>query len=238
MQSGPFWLRLRARGIDQMPATGRLGADNLTRLAERSLANAQLASAPVYGKPALPIIRVSFADDARFSSLSSNSFMGGEAQGNEIVIRLGMDEVMQRVMTHEWVHILQQIEYDSGRFPRWLLEGYAESATSSARSTAWSARAIETRGLSRAFDRGVFSTIISWGRGAASGPQESDNYQLSHLAVDFLRFGNFPAAETRLAALHAAIDGRVPDRQAIQEIYGMSLQELDRALVEWLNPAD
>ncbi|MEL6740082.1 MAG: hypothetical protein AAFP26_05445, partial [Planctomycetota bacterium] len=238
VRSGPFWLRVRIRGVDEIPLSGRLGVDNLTRLAEQTLAQAQLSAAPVYSKPELPIIRVSFADDTRFSSLASNSFMGGEAQGNEIVIRVADEIAMQRVLVHEWVHILQSMEYESGRMPRWLLEGYAESATASARSTSWSNSLVERRELGEAVSRGVFSRLASWGRGAASSPQESDNYALSHLAVDFLRFGNFPAAETRLAALHAAIDGRKPDRQALQEIYGMTLPELDRALIEWLNPED
>ena len=237
-ETGPFWIRVLIYGVDEVSVSGRLGLDTLTRLGEKTLEQAKRRASAVYGQPYVPIIRLSFTDDNQFSSVAGNSFMGGEAQGNEIVVRIADDIAMVHFLTHVWEHIFQQILYEAIRLPRWLLEGYAESATRSDKSSVWTAEMISERELGRAFERGVFRTLASWGRGAASSPQESDNYALSHLAVDFLRFGNFPAAETRLAALHAAIDGRKPDRQALQEIYGMTLPELDRALVEWLNPED
>jgi len=51
--------------------------------------------------------------------------------------------------------------------------------------------------------------------------------------LDYLRFGGIPASEQRLFALMGQLNRGKQPRQAIESVYGVSLEKLDADLSQW-----
>jgi hypothetical protein len=214
------------------PSTNAQLDPDLPAALEAAALTAQTNAATVLGKVHMAPIRLYIADQRGFASLASNTYMGGQAEVNRIILRLGETHEMRQVMTHEYVHILHAATHE--RQPRWLSEGFAESIAAGTRPEPWTTDSIRILNLDRAVAEGVFTRLIGWSDSASNDAREGENYRLAHVAVDFLRYGPFPAADTRLALLMASYSQGRNDRDVFATWYGMDAKALDLALRAWL----
>jgi hypothetical protein len=212
-------------------ATGnRLPDEGLPALLADTAAKAAERAAPVLGVVYLPPLRVYLADDRGFASLASNSYMGGQAEVNQLILRLGTEEQVRQTMAHEWIHMLHQAVFD--KTPRWLAEGVAQSLSSEERASV--PVTVRRFALQDMIDKGIFTQLLTWQSGASSDSRESSNYAAAMLAVDFLRLGPFTAGDTRLNLLLGHISRGRGERDALERVYGMSTRDLDEAFRDWV----
>ncbi len=208
--------------------TGAEVIEILSRAAEQ----ARDSAASVLGKVHMAPVRLYLADHRAFSSLASNSYMGGQAEVNRVILRIGQTSQMRQVMTHEYVHIVHSAMFE--RQPRWLSEGFAESVAAGSRPEPWDRERVRLLDIEKGVSDGVFSRLTGWSASASNDAREGENYRLSHLAVDFLRRGPFPAGDTRLGLLMASYSSGRNDRDAMTSAYGMDARQLDAAIRAWL----
>lgn len=201
---------------------------SIPRAFTSAIARTRAAAAPVLGVVYPAPFRVYVADDTGFASLAGNTYMGGQSEVNKVFLRHESLNRMDPTFAHEYVHVLHQAMYENQ--PRWLAEGLAESISTSTQR--WSSHRLVTLGIDQAANDGVFSRLLSWGS-ISSDARESENYRLSHLAVDFLRFGPYPAGETRLHLLMASISQGRGERQALADFYA-DPGTLDDQVRAWL----
>lgn len=189
----------------------------------------QAASMVLGGVQPAPF-RVYVADYDAFASLASNTYMEGQSSINKVYIRLQAIREMDAVFAHEYVHVLHQAMYEDQ--PRWLSEGLADSVAFP--GTRWSlAQLSHVADAAQVVEAGVFTRLLSWAHGASSDRRENQNYDLSYMAVDFLRFGPYPAGDTRLNLVMSAISQGRGERQALAQYYADVLT-LDAQLRDWL----
>lgn len=225
-----FLIMFRAKDFSPMNAKGETPWPKFAEMMDGAAERSVQAAKPVLGLVPMPPIRLYIADDRAFAGLAGiPTGFGGSSKGNEIVLRLGLPTVMAGVMRHEYIHAIHHTVFVDQ--PRWISEGLAESLTRSAERTGWDQRSAKR--LSEYIEDGAVTTVIAWKRGAVSGPKEGDMYALSHLVVDFLRFGPFSASNARLAALMGRLARGEPAPKAIEELYGKPRQ-LDQDLRWWL----
>lgn len=201
-----------------------------------SAAEAALRGAePMFGRMHLPVLDLVFADDQTIAS-EGGTTRGyyGFAIGPKIVMRFTDFEAARTVLAHELIHVIHSSMYE--RQPRWLSEGIANSLTLSQR------RSIFTSELGMRVDPRAVE-LITCGRGVTSALNWTDSgetgsdrhwYDLSHMVVDYLRFGGFAESETRLALLAGRLARGETGTNVVPQIWGRSLKELDRGLQEWL----
>lgn len=218
---GIFDLTVRNQETDN-----ELPDESLPGRLQSAAAQAAQRAEPVLGKVYLPPIRVYLADHRGFSSLSSNSFMGGQTRVNQVYLRLVEPRALEAVMAHEWIHVLHAALFD--KTPRWLAEGVAESLSSTA-NTVDSAAVARAR-AGEAIEKGLFTQLLTWRSGASSDSREADNYALAKLGIDFLRFGPFTAGDVRLNLLLGHISRGRGERDALEQAFGMSIRDLDQAI--------
>src|SRR5205823_4476515 len=116
----------------------------------------------------------------------------------------------------------------------WLLEGLAVSITGSPRATSWTKQRAIASGVAAALQRGGVSEVTKWLGGAQTSNDESRQYALSGLVLDYLRFGTLPPREQRLFALMGELDRGTPPERAIPSAYGAPMSYLDADLVRWV----
>ncbi|GAB4387199.1 MAG: hypothetical protein Kow0022_18620 [Phycisphaerales bacterium] len=218
-----FDLAFRLQNADPPfdPRTARLFGSIITQTRD--------AAGPVLGVVYPAPFRVYIADDTGFAALAGNTYMGGQSEINKVILRHGPADRMAAVFAHEYVHILHQAVYENQ--PRWLSEGLADSISTP--PSPWNVQRLSALGIAQPADEGVFTRLLTWAQGASSDAREAENYRLSHLAVDFLRFGPFPAGDTRLHLLMAAISQGRGERQALADYYA-DPATLDDQLRRWL----
>lgn len=210
----------------------QLPDEDLPRALEEAAVAAATSAEPVFGRVYLPPVRVYLADDRGFASLASNSYMGGQAEVNQLFLRIGTNREVAANMAHEWIHILHSALFD--KTPRWLAEGTAESVSSTTHDL--TPPALQRAGIENdVLAKGVFTTLLSWQSGASSDSREAVNYALSKAAIDFLRFGPFTAGDTRLNLLFGHISRGRGERDALEQVYGLPVRELDQAFRDWVS---
>lgn len=195
-----------------------------------AIEQARESAAPVLGRVYVAPIRVYIADARGFSSLAGNSYMAGKAEVNKLYVLYDSVQGTTNRFVHEYAHILHQAMYE--RQPRWLSEGFAESVA--ADDHTWNLSRVASMNIQKGVDDGVFSRLASWSDSASSGDKEAENYRLAHLAVDFLRFGPFPAGDTRLQMLMATLSTGRGERAALMDLYGLDARQLDEEVRRWL----
>ena len=216
-----FDLAVRNQATDN-----QLPDESLPGLLESAATQAAQRAQSVLGRVYLPPVRVYLADDRGFSSLSSNSFMGGQTRVNKVYLRLVDPQALGPIMAHEWIHVLHAALFD--KTPRWLAEGIAESLSSTSHE-------LDMPGINRvrageAVNKGLFTQLLTWQSGASSDSREADNYAAAKIGIDFLRFGPFTAGDTRVNLLLAHISRGRGEREALERAFGMSTRDLDQAL--------
>lgn len=187
------------------------------------------AAAPLLGPVHPAPFRIYIADDNNFASLAGNTYMGGQSSTNKVYLRDGSPAQMDQTFAHEYVHILHQAMYEDQ--PRWLSEGLAESVSRS--SGRWTLNLLRVENAEQEIENGLFTRLLAWSHGSSSDSREGENYQLSHMAVDFLRFGPYPAGDTRLSLVMAAISQGRGERQALGQYYA-DVPTLDAQIRDWL----
>lgn len=226
-----FNLFFYVQGVDEPRASGDLSWPVLSDFTERAAGRARAAAEPIFGEMRLPVVRLLLADDRQFSAQAGQTFFGGVAKGNEIVLRLAPTNAMYATLVHEYVHIIHSAMYDDQ--PRWISEGLAESLSGSPAFSSWTAGAARQMGLEDAIRQGAVSEAVSWTSGGVSGPREAQRYALSYLVVDYLRFGPFASRNARLAFLMGRLSRGQSASQALRELYA-SPRELDEGLRRWI----
>jgi hypothetical protein len=189
-------------------------------------------STPYFGPIQPAAIRLIIADKQRFSGYAGNSFRPGVSQGNQVVLRDMDPDTMRAVLSHEYIHVLQQAAFANQ--PRWLVEGMAESLSISRKETVWSRGAITSAGLLPDINTSIFGVLLNWDGAASSGDQESRLYRMSHVAMDFLRFGPHGDADVRLFLLMSRVGEKENSAATLKALYGGDAKEMDAKLREWL----
>jgi hypothetical protein len=231
--SPAFDVQLRVSGW-AWPGTGELSWPEFRDLAEGTAADSIARARPIFGPMALPPVRLILADQRQFSALTSASWFGGQASGNQIVLRLDRPEVLRPVLTHEHVHVIHAMSFR--RQPRWILEGVAESLTiSGPERGVWTRARVERLGLENLLDRGVFTETLAWTSGPSSDSREAQRYAMSHLVVDYMRFGPFARGDERVAFLMGRLSRGEPSRQAVERLFERTVAELDEDVRDWVN---
>ncbi len=221
-----FDLTVRSQSLgNQLPS------ENTPTLLMNASTQAAQRAESVLGKIYLAPIRVYLADDRAFSSLASNSFMGGQTEVNRVYLRITRDGPMAEVMGHEWAHVLHMAVFD--KTPRWLAEGFAESIETDDHTITLSD--LRDQELDEVVERGLFSRLLTWQSGASSDSREGQNYAAARVGVMFLRSGPFSAGDVRLNLLFAHISRGRSERDALQRSFGLSDRELDQTLIDWLS---
>lgn len=220
-----FDLTVRSKALGNQPPS-----EGLPQALMNAATKASQRTEPVLGKIYLPPIRVYLADDNAFSSLASNTYMGGQAEVNRVYIRLAPEKSIIRIMEHEWAHVLHAAVFE--KTPRWLAEGFAESIETSDHEV--SLALVRDAGLIEVVEQGLFSRLLTWQSGASSDSRESQNYAAARLGVMFLRSGPFTAGDTRLNLLFAHISNGRGERDALELAFGLSVRDLDQALRDWI----
>ncbi len=227
-----FDVYMRVQGYTQAPAEGPMSWKSLTAAVESGRAAACLALERVAGGPVhQPVPRLFLCDDREFSARAGVTFFQGVTKSNEIVIRLSPPATLAGTMAHEYVHWIHQNLYTDQ--PRWMSEGLATSLSGSRETSAW-ARLTPDAETRRMIDRGVFTELFNWNSGGSSDSRESARYAISHLAVDFLRFGEFSVAEERLAFWMGRIARKESPTRALSATYGRDAKSMDDAARRWL----
>lgn len=187
---------------------------------------------PYFGPIQPAAIRLIIADKQRFSGYAGNSFRPGVSQGNQVVLRDMDPDLTRSVLSHEYIHVLQQAAFANQ--PRWLVEGMAESLSISKKETVWSRGAILSAGLESDVKKAVFGVLLNWDGAASSGDQESRLYRMSHMAIDYLRFGPYGDADVRLFLFLSRIGEKENPAATLKALYGGDAREMDAKLREWL----
>jgi hypothetical protein len=128
--------------------------------------------------------------------------------------------------------MIQNSMYDDQ--PRWMSEGLAMSlaaAPTQVRKRAYPARGSDEE---KALVRGVFTDLAAWTGGPSSDTREALRYTMSQYAIDYLRAGGFSCPNLRLNVLMGKLSRKIPAGQALTQIYGRDLRQLDQDLVRWL----
>jgi hypothetical protein len=76
--------------------------------------------------------------------------------------------------------------------------------------------------------------LLNWDGAASSGDQESRLYRMSHVAMDFLRFGPHGDADVRLFLLMSRVGEKENSAATLKALYGGDAKEMDAKLREWL----
>jgi len=137
----------------------------------------------------------------------------------------------QIMFRHEYIHVVHRNQFVVQ--PRWLSEGLAVSLSESPFRSSWTPHRIASAGLANALSLGSLSATTAWINDFHTGDDESVSYALSGLVLDYLRFGGIPASEQRLFALMGQLNRGKQPRQAIESVYGVSLEKLDADLSQW-----
>lgn len=211
-------------GASVKPWMGTLDA-----AADRAVAG----SAPVFGIVHLPVIGLVFCDDRSFASFGGTSKgYFGLAQNNRVVIRFEGGKSVASVLIHEYVHIVHQSQFS--KQPRWIMEGVAESLARSPVSSVFASMSAEDRrGFMVLPTKGLLATITRWDTGGNTGG-ERDQYTQAFIAIDFLRHsGRFSLPGLRLAALMGRLERGETAGAALEAVYGMKMEDLDRQVARW-----
>lgn len=216
----------------ESPESGHLAWKSLVPLAEEAAQLAMEACEPIFGPTHMPIIRLYIADEQQYMALGGRSNLGGTASGNQIVVRTMPARQLRGVLAHEYVHIIHSANHKDQ--PRWISEGLAESLTRSTRASQWTPERVAAANIEREVRQGAVSNAMQWVSGASGDSREGERYALSHLVVDYLRFGGFAAPDERLAMLMGRLSRREPPARAVEELYGGTARQLDQRLLEWL----
>lgn len=184
---------------------------------------------PVLGRVYAAPIRIYIGDDGGFSALVGNRAVAGEAQANAIYIRHGASPAMLQALARTYGCILQDATFADQ--PRWLSDGFALAMSSS--DSRWTISRLRTLNIDTAVQEGVFHRLLTWGGEASDDPRDEENYQMSRLAVDFLRSGPYPAGNTRLRLVMGRISTGTGDREALAEYYAHP-DDLDQQILDWL----
>jgi hypothetical protein len=214
------------------PQGGFLGWPEFGRMVEETAAVAMENAEGIFGPVRLPHLRVYVAEPRLASALGVPPGFGGQQESYGYVVRADMAEVMYPVMVHEFVHVIHNTQFEE--VPRWLAEGLGESLTLSARESVWTMARAQRLRIDREVQRGVASTIVQWDAAASSDEREGTRYAMAHLLVDYLRYGGFAAPDERLYMLLGRLSRRESTQRAIEEVYGMSVRELDDAVRAWV----
>jgi len=227
-----FDVYLRVAGMTRAPADGPLAWNALVKNAEAGRRAACASLVRVAGGPVHePIPRLYLCDAREFSARAGVTFFQGVTKSNEIVIKLDPPAALAGTMAHEYIHWVHQNLYNDQ--PRWLSEGLATSFSGSGRSSVWKQRSPEGE-MKKMVERGVFTELFNWNSGGSSDSREASRYALSHLAIDFLRFGEFSVSEERLAFFMGRIARKESPTRALRATYGIDAKSMDRAVVAWL----
>ncbi|MEK6702099.1 MAG: hypothetical protein AABZ53_07540 [Planctomycetota bacterium] len=214
------------------PQTGWLAPKEIVEMTSAATLAANIAMAPIVGPIHMPVVRLLLCDKTSYGARTGTPFLAGVTQDNEIIIRVDSSVTTAKVLTHEYVHMIQTSMFVDQ--PRWLFEGLASSVERSAKMA--STRTPSAPGTDRRtmIDRGVFKEAILWTASASSDRLEPARYENATLAIDFLRFGGFPAANERLNVLMGKLSRGGGQQRALEETYGMTLLELEERLRKWL----
>lgn len=232
LESPSFDVYYRIGRGGEAPESGYLAWKSLVPLAEEAAKLASEACEPIFGPSHMPIIRLYIADEQQYMALGGRSNLGGTASGNQIVVRTMPARQFRGVLAHEYVHIIHAANYKDQ--PRWISEGLAESLTRSARASQWTPERVAAANIEREVRQGAVSNAMQWVSGASGDSREGERYALSHVVVDFLRFGGFAAPEERLAMLMGRLSRREAPGRSVEELYGGTARQLDQRLLEWL----
>ncbi len=231
-QAPSFDVYMRIAGMKSAPGDGPLSWTSLTKNAETGAAAARAGLERVAGGPVHePIPRLYLCDAREFSARAGVTFFQGVTKSNEIVIKLDPPAALAGTMAHEYVHWIHQNLYNDQ--PRWLSEGLATSFATSVKSSVWKERVPEGD-LKKMIERGVFSELFNWNAAGSSDAREASRYALSHVAVDYLRFGEFSVSEERIAFFMGRISRKESPTRALAATYGKDTKAMDRGALEWL----
>lgn len=184
---------------------------------------------PVLGRVHAAPIRLYVGDDGGFSSLVGNRAVSGQAEPNAIYLKHGALPAMRMLLARTYGHILQDATFANQS--RWLSDGFALSVSSD--DGRWTMARVRSSSLEAAVREGVFRRLLGWGGQATADVRDQENYQLSRLAVDFLRHGPYPAGNTRLRLVMGRLSTGTSDRDALSEFFAPP-DELDRQILDWL----
>ncbi len=184
---------------------------------------------PVLGRVHAAPIRLYVGDEGGFSALVGNRTLGGQAEVNAIYIKHGALPAMRGMVAKTYGYILQDAVFANQ--PRWLSDGFASAMAYE--YTPWTMSSARSNSIEGAVQEGVFRRLIGWGGQASADSRDDENYQMSRLAVDFLRAGPYPAGGTRLRLVMGRISTGTSERDALIEFYAHP-DDLDQQILAWL----
>lgn len=193
------------------------------------------ALAPLFGGTVhMPLTRIDFANDQTFGGAGGMRGYSGVATRGRITFNLDTIRDIRQwrpLVRHEYVHVVQAAQFP--QMPRWLAEGMAGSIAESTDATSWTPGSIQAAGMAPLIAKGGVTETIAWQTDGNTGGTEGPRYALSHLFLDYLRFGPFTVPETRLFCLMGELNRGRPALDALQRVYGRPIAELDRGFAEW-----
>jgi hypothetical protein len=206
---------------------------------EAAADKARAVAGPIFGGTArAPVTRLNLANATTVAGTGGTS-QGYSGFGGDGFITLNVDRLAtgswETLLRHEYTHVLHR-----GQFlgqPRWLEEGLACSVSESPEASDFATM----RGhqslllLRQPLRTGAFTVLVTWTTGTVTNADESRQYKLAHLAVDYLRFGVPTAPNQRLFYLMGAFHRGVAPAAALEQTYGMTLRQLDQDLLRWLS---
>lgn len=214
------------------PQSGWLAPKEIVEMTTAATLAANIAMAPIVGPIHMPVVRLLLCDKVSYGGRARTPFLAGVTQDNEIIIRADSSVTVGKVLTHEYVHMIQTSMFVDQ--PRWLFEGMATSVERSIKMASTRTPAAPGTDRRTMIDRGVFKEAISWTTSASSDKLEPARYENATLAIDFLRFSGFSASNERLNVLMGKLSRGVGQQRALEETYGMPLPELEDRLRKWL----
>lgn len=226
-----FHVFYRIGSAADAPTDSDLAFAKISESFEAAAIAAEQAFEPVVGPVHTPVCRLFFCDATQFSAKAKNAFFAGVTGGNEIVLKAAMPKSIQSTLCHEYIHYIHQSSY--ANLPRWVAEGLATSYSQSAAEPFSRAMASQNAAMRDIIDRGAFTEMLNWNSGGSTDSKEGARYATAHLCIDYLRFGGFGAADTRIAFLLGRISRREQGRAAIEAVYGLDIKDLDQQLKDW-----
>lgn len=215
------------------PQTGWLAPKEIVEMTIAATQAANIAMAPIVGPIHMPVVRLLLCDKVSYGGRARTPFLAGVTQDNEIIIRADSSVTVGKVLTHEYVHMIQTSMFVDQ--PRWLFEGMATSVERSIKMASTRTPAAPGTDRRTMIDRGVFKEAISWTTSASSDKLEPARYENATLAIDFLRFSGFAASNERLNVLMGKLSRGGGQQRALEETYGLPLPELEERLRKWLD---
>jgi hypothetical protein len=226
-----FHVFYRIGSAADAPTDSDLAFAKISESFESAAIAAEQAFEPVVGPVHTPVCRLFFCDATQFSAKAKNAFFAGVTGGNEIVLKAAMPKSIQSTLCHEYIHYIHQSSY--ANLPRWVAEGLATSYSQSGAESNVRGLASQNAAMRDIVDHGAFTEMLNWNSGGSTDSKEGARYATAHLCIDYLRFGGFGAADTRIAFLLGRISRREQGRAAIEAVYGLDIKDLDQQLNDW-----